>query len=290
VSPRAAALWVLAALAITLATNNPVYRLLVVLAAVNVLAAAPAGRRRLRPLLAFVAASGALAVASNALLSHSGAHVLSRVLDPVPGIGGPVTLEALVDGVVIAAGVAASMTAAAVLAVSGDATDLVDAVPQVLHRSGAAVALALRMAPGLWRSFVAVREAQQVRGVRVRGLGGLRHVLVPVTLSALEDSLATAEAMDARGFGSGRRRVAFAAPWRRRDTLFAGGALAAAAAFIALHVGGLAGDWAVFPALGTLSVNPLAVVACALLVLPALWPSRAQAGTALSSGAAAAPA
>ena len=271
---RAVAAWCAAALLIALVTNNPVYRVLVLLAALNLLAARRRQGTRLRPVLLGIVVATVIALGINVLLSHGGVHVLARVPDAVPGFGGPLTLEAAAFGLAIGVGLAAAVAAAAALPMLSDATELIDALPAALHRTGAALAMTLGLVPGLWHSFVAVREAQLLRGVRMRGVRGIRYVMVPVTLTAMERSLQLAEAMDARAFGSGPRTRAYAAPWSLADRATVVAAAVAAVLFVGLRGAGLAADWKVFPALSTPAVSPLAVLACALLLTPALLPKR----------------
>ena len=92
-SARATASWSAAAMVIVIAGNNPVYRVLVALAAVNLLLAARRPGRSIRGLLLLVLVAGLFSITLNLLLSHGGTHVLARLPTWLPGIGGPVSLE-----------------------------------------------------------------------------------------------------------------------------------------------------------------------------------------------------
>ena len=92
-------------------------------------------------------------------------------------------------------------------------------------KSSLVVSLATRMIPATARDLSNAREVQQMRGVNFSS-GGFRErlrkyswLLEVLLLSSLEGSLATAEAMQARGFGSGRRTCYSRELVRPRDYL-----------------------------------------------------------------------
>lgn len=147
-----------------------------------------------------------------------GTHVLFTLPQiPLPdwavgvSIGGPVTAETILaafyDGLRLAT-LIACVGAANVLA---DARRLLRSVPNALHEIGAALVVALTVAPQLVESVLRVRRARRLRGGRSSGLRALPSLLLPVLADALDRSLALAAAMDARGYG----RVA-AVPVRTR--------------------------------------------------------------------------
>jgi energy-coupling factor transporter transmembrane protein EcfT len=194
-----------------------------------------------------------------------------RDRDQIPAIGGALTLESMAYGAGIGLGVAAAVTAAAPLSLIMEPLDLVESLPGWLHRTGAAVATSLRMVPATARSFAAVREAQALRGVRLRGVTAFRNVLVPVTLTTLESSIQLAAAMEARGFGSGPRTQAFAMRWSAIDIVVVVVSIFSAVTFIVLRLTGAALDW--IPLTAPTALIP-AVLACILLLAPAVTRSN----------------
>jgi len=94
------------------------------------------------------------------------------------------------------------------------------------------VATSLNLVSGFGRTFGAVRDAQRMRGWRPRGLRSWNEVLVPVVLTAIEDSVLLAEAMEARGFGAGHRTSYSGTGWSRRDVAVAAASVGAAVLFI----------------------------------------------------------
>ena len=267
---RALAVWSAAAVAIAVATTNPVYRGVVVLCALNLVLARGRPGVRLRPLLVSVALATAVATVVSLLLSHTGAHPLLQLPPGVPAIGGAITVEALVFGVVTGLGIAAAVLAVAPLTLVVEPHDLIDALPTALARSGAAIATALSLIPATTRGAAEIRDAQRMRGWRPNRVRDWPHVAVPVVLTAVDSSIALAEAMEARGWGAGPRT--HFTPLRRSgfDVAVALAALFAAAGFLALRATGAVPDWYPFPTIPPLAVNPAALGCCLLLVLPAL--------------------
>jgi energy-coupling factor transport system permease protein len=274
VNARAVAAWSLACLVIALATTNPAYRGLVLLAALVVVVAG-AGLRRSRRLLQAAAVAALLATGFNFLLSHLGSDVLFTVPAAVPALGGPYTVEAVAFGLVTGVTLAAAILAVAPLSLLLEPDQVVDALPGFLARTGSAVAAALTLVPNLATSFTAVAEAQRLRGWRPRGPRSWTEVVMPVVLTTIEDSLQLAESMEARGFGSGPRTYLRPPRMAAGDWLVVAAAAAAVAGFLLSRLAGWAADWYAYPSLQPPTVAPLPVLACLLLALPALtWPSR----------------
>jgi len=271
---RALALWSLAALTVTLSTTNPVYRALVVVAALNVIVTLRRPSARLKPLLMVVAVGAATATLLTFGVSHTGTHVLFALPSGVPALGGAFTLESLVFGAVSGLGVAAAVLSAAPLSLVVEPHELVDALPRALSRSGAAVATAINLLPALARSATEIRDAQRMRGLHTTRLGGAAHVAVPVVLTAVEDSVRLAEAMEARGYASATRTHYSTAHWNGLDVCTALATLAAAITFLVLRVTGAVADWYPFPTFTVPAADTVAVLACLLLAAPALRSRR----------------
>jgi energy-coupling factor transport system permease protein len=270
IAPRAWLIWSLAAVTVALSTNNPVYRGLVALAALDVLLTWLPQGRRLRPLAITVAVAAGFAVLVNVLAAHAGVDVLARLPADWPLIGGNLTLETLAFGGALGLGLVAALLAVAPLSMVLEPHDVVDAMPAPLERTGIAVATSLNLVSGLGRTFGAVRDAQRMRGWRPRGLRSWNEVLVPVVLTAIEDSVLLAEAMEARGFGAGRRTSYAGSAWRRWDLAVVAAALIAVGLFVGLRLAGAAIDWYPYPTIYLPPINPALVAGCVALALPAL--------------------
>jgi energy-coupling factor transport system permease protein len=281
VNARAVALWSLAALTVALLTTNPVYRALVALVAANVLLRQLPTGRSLRPLAIGLAAAAGFSVLLNLLLAHSGNDVLARLPAWLPGVGGIVTAESAAFGLSAALGLVAAVLAVVPLSLLLDAADVADALPGALAATGTALAAALNLVPALGRTFTAIREAQTMRGWRPRGPRSWAQVLVPAALTAVEDAVQLAEAMEARAYGAGRRRTRLpGSGWTAFDATVVAGAAAAAGAFAGARLLGLVADWYPYPELTAPPVQPALVAAVLLLAIPLLrrWSRQPSTG------------
>ena len=275
-APRAWLAWSLAAVTVALISSNPVYRGLVALVALNVVLAWRPPGRRLRPLAVALVLAAALAALINLLFSHTGAGVIARLPDWLPLVGGPVTVESAAYGATVGLGLVAALLAVAPLSTVLHAHEVVDALPAPLERTGIAVATSLNLVSGFGRTFTEVSDAQRMRGWKPRGIRSWNEVLVPVVLTAIEDSVRLAEAMEARAFGAGRRSSFASSPWDVRSVAVTLGALASAGIFVAARLAGLEMDWYPYPTLALPEVEPLLVVACLPLALPAFGGSSRE--------------
>ena len=271
-NPRALGAWSFAGMTIALATGNPVYRVLVLLCALNVLVALRRPDVRLRGLIVALLVAAAIAIVVTTLASHTGDHVLVLLPSAIPVVGGPLTIEAVLFGASTGAGIAAAVLAAAPLSLVLEPHALVDALPGALARTGAAIGTALNLIPGIARSTVEIRDAQRMRGWRPRRVREWPDLAVPVVLTALEGSISLAEAMEARGYGSGTRTHFTDQVWRAQDVVVAIATPVAAALFVALRVIGVIGDWYPFPEVTLPPVDLIGVLCCLVLALPVvLW-------------------
>jgi energy-coupling factor transport system permease protein len=271
---RAVAAWSACCLFIVLSTTNPVYKVMVLAAALSALAAG-AGLRRIRGLLVAVLFIAAFATLLNFVSAHLGATVLFALPAQIPALGGPYTLEALVFGASAGITIAAAILAAAPFSVLLDSHEVMDALPAPLSRTGVAIASSLNLVPAVATSFVEVTEAQRLRGWRPRGPRSWMEVVVPVVLTSVEGSIQLAESMEARGFGSGARTTMAAHALRRSDWLLLAASGLALAGFAAARAAGWAADWFAYPTLTVPTIHPWPIAACLLLFAPVLvWRSR----------------
>lgn len=140
------------------------------------------------------------------------------------------------------------------------------------YKSGLMAAMATRLFPAVVRDMANAREVQELRGVdfntgslsvRVRKYAWIyRTVLV----STLEGSWQTAEAMQARAFGSGPRSCYNRELFRPRDLISLVLSLLALIVSIYSKMQGY-GDFHYYPRLGPLLENPMAAVCLGLILI-----------------------
>lgn len=273
-SARAVAAWSAACMFIVLSSSNPVYKGLVLAAALIAIGAA-AGLRRMRPLLLGVSLIAIVATFLNFVSAHLGSTVLISLPAQVPILGGDYTLEALAFGAVGGLTIAAAILAASPFSLLLASHDVIDAMPAALSRTGAAVAASVNLVPVVAASFVQVSEAQRLRGWRPRGPRSWAEIVVPVVLTSVEGSIQLAESMEARGYGAGPRTLAGSVRMTRGDWMIVAASALAVASFVVARAAGWAADWYAYPSLSFPQVDPRPVVSCLLLFAPVMvWRSR----------------
>lgn len=243
--PAALLSYLAALLLLPLALEHPLY--LAGLLLVGLFAAAVSGA--LRGWLSYLAVglwAALLVMLLNPLLSGEGETVLfSLPALPLPG-GRSITLEALCYGAVMAVRLLAVITAFSLYNTQVHPDKMTALLSRVAWKSALLISLSTRMIPMLARELGSAREVQQMRGVdfssgnlrrRLQKYGRLLELLL---ISSLEGSLQTAEAMQARAYGCGRRSSYFHEPVRPRDYLCFLGSLSALLLAVYARVRGFA--------------------------------------------------
>jgi energy-coupling factor transport system permease protein len=197
-------LWALTTLVTASSTRNPLYVIVLLLIATVVGGACAAGEGRRAPLspLRFAMIAVPLSALFNGLTVHFGDTVLFHLPGWLPLLGGAVTLEALTFGAVNGLTLTAIFSAFAVFNQVTPVRDLIKLTPRAFHEGGVVLSIALTFIPQTTRSLQRIREAQAVRGHRVRGIRDWLPIVVPLLVSGLERAMGLAETMVARGYGA----------------------------------------------------------------------------------------
>ncbi len=198
--PRAWVAWLLGTAALISLTRNPLILLTAALAVGVVRAALPGDRGRLTiPVGRFALLVIPLAALYNLLMAHSGATVLVRLPGSWPLVGGPLTLEALTYGALTGLTLVLLLATFTAFREALSARALVRLIPRAFGALTLVSAIALTYVPSVLDQLAAVREAQAVRGHRVRGVRDWIPLAVPLLVGGLERALNLAESMTARG-------------------------------------------------------------------------------------------
>jgi energy-coupling factor transport system permease protein len=131
-------------------------------------------------------------------------------------VGGAITLEGVVAGAASALGLLVLIALFATFNLRVNQAQLLRLTPAFVYEAGLIVSIALTFVPQMLISGQEIREAQLVRGHRMRRARDLLPYLMALLTTGLERSFQLAESMEARGFGNAR-----ALP-RGRDLLFKG--------------------------------------------------------------------
>lgn len=202
--PLAWLAWLAAAVLPALSTRNPLYLSLTLLAVGITYVAAGQRSELARNWGAFVRFGAWLwlfTIPFTMLTSHHGAIVLFRLPATWPVVGGPITLEAFLYGLTGGLALITLLLAFATFNVAVDQARLLRMTPGFVYQAGVVAGIAVAFVPQMVASWQAIREAQQVRGHKVRGVRDLLPLLLPLLVTALERAMQLAESMEARGFG-----------------------------------------------------------------------------------------
>ena len=213
-------IWLVTAVVMGLTTSNPLY-LALILAAVWVdfqalaqhSATAPTWQPLIRLMLFLVVVSSLL----NPLLVHEGETILFHLPEwtllvgpdrrlALFALGGRVTLEALAYGLTKGLGLLCIVMAFATFNVIVDTSRLLRSLPRFMYQTGLVTSIAVSFVPQTVLALRQIREAQMVRGHRFSGIRDLLPLFMPLLTTGFERALQLAESMEARGFGSQRRR------------------------------------------------------------------------------------
>jgi len=188
-------------------TRNPLY-LSILLGVVAIQYAWASQRhpegRGWRTLLRIVLFLALLVIPFNALNVHIGRHVLFRLPSNWPLIGGNITLEAVVWGASTALGLLVLITLFATLNLQIDQAQLLRLTPAFIYEAGLVVSIALAFIPQMMVSAREIRQAQLIRGHRMRRLRDMLPLIMALLTTGLERSFQLAESMESRGFGNVR--------------------------------------------------------------------------------------
>lgn len=227
--------------------THPVY-ILTLLLLVVLLVALNRELRSLIRMLKFFLPLSLLYALMNPLFSHRGSHILFYIWDQ------PVTLESITYGIfstvnllvilVLFISYNAVMTPARFLYLFGS----------LFPKISLLIVMAMRFVPLLKRRLAEIAAVQKTKGIdvgqgslRKRITDGMKLLQILLTL-CLEEALQTADAMKAKGYGSGPRGRYEEFAMRPRDWVLLGLLLALFASCVAFRLLGY-GTYRIFPAL-----------------------------------------
>jgi energy-coupling factor transport system permease protein len=272
--PAASAAYVAAVAFAALVVVNPIQ--VAILLGVIVALLAAAGRLHASlPYVRVALAVGLFLAILNPFFSRGGLDVIWQADLWIFEI--TLTLQGLVYGVTTALRLTAVVLAFALFNVALEPDDQLGLMSRFSFRSGLVLSLATRLLPVLSRDGSHIADAQRARGMELdrgdrRTRAAARLPLLGALLTrSLERAVDVAAAMEARGYGSGRRsRWLHRRPWRAADVALAGGALLAAVALLAGLLRGAVG-YGFFPLLDdpwAQLTDPWWVVTVVALVVP----------------------
>ncbi len=206
--PLAWTAWIAAIVVILTLTRNPLYLALVIgLIALVLWRRAPMPAQDGHSIALSPLRFGLIVVTTAALFNVAMVHVGTTVLFSLPAwiplLGGPWTLEALVYGALNGVALAGLFAGFTVINRVLPVRSVLRLVPRAYYPVAVVMSIAVTFVPTTLQQIQQIREAQAVRGHRLRGMRSWLPLVIPLLEGGMERSLQLAEAMMARGFASG---------------------------------------------------------------------------------------
>jgi len=200
--PRAWLLWGLAMSLVPMLGRNPyplIAGLIVALTVRSTMSGRDgAGWGRLLKLAAIFAVIGVL---FNLVTYHGGDREIAVVPGWVPIAGGPLTVNAVVYGVLSGLALVLLVTVWSTIAQHIDWSDIVRLTPASLSGITIAGSIAFTLVPKTIEAFTDIREAQAMRGFRARSPRDIVPFVTPLLTTGLERAVTLSEALESRGYG-----------------------------------------------------------------------------------------
>jgi energy-coupling factor transport system permease protein len=238
--PRAWIIWAVAASLPPLVGRNPWPLAATLLATLGVWATWSVGTAgaRWRPLLRLGLVFGAVSVLFNLLTAHIGDRPIAALPESWPVIGGVLTLNALIYGLLSAMAIFSLVAVSATLGATLDWSATIRLLPERMAALAVAGSVAWSYLPRTTAAFAEIREAQMARGYRPRGIRDAAPLVIPLLAGGLERAMITAEALEARAFGAPLAPELTPHPWQVASLLV--GLVAALTGAFCLALGQLA--------------------------------------------------
>ncbi|MEO8541456.1 MAG: energy-coupling factor transporter transmembrane component T [bacterium] len=210
-TPAAWMAWVMLVMVVALATTNPLYLAILLLAVLLVAALAPRtgiGVTSFRALVVFGIAMFGISVAVATINGNYGDHILFTVPGPaIPEwlgglrLGGPVSAEGLAAAAIRGFAILCVLFAFGVFNGAVSPHRVLRSTPAALFHASLVVTVGLTLLPSSIEDLRRIREMRALRGAR-GGLRDLPALVVPAVIGGLERSMRLAEAMEARGYAA----------------------------------------------------------------------------------------
>jgi energy-coupling factor transport system permease protein len=203
--PRAWAMWAAAASLPALLARNPWPMTAVLVAVIGVRIAwaeEMTSTRSWNVFLRLALIFATVSVVFNVLTVRAGDRVIARLPDGLPIIGGEISLNAAVYGILSGLALVLLVMIGSTVSALLDWSAVVRMLPESMTSIAVAGSIAFAFIPQTAIAYGEIREAQTARGHRVRGARDLLPILVPLIGSGLDRAITLAESLESRGFGA----------------------------------------------------------------------------------------
>jgi len=202
-------LWLGANLTLLLSTRNPIYLFICIVGylvsgfRISTQSQAKSWvKNNFRFLLAMILLSALI----NGLFSHMGNKIILSLPERWWLIGGDITLESLVFGAINGSVIGSLYLLFNIINMSLSVKQITRLIPRAFHPIAMTVTISLTFFPSIKQRAQEIKEAQMIRGNRMKKIKDWLPIFVPLLVSSLERAIQLSEAMTARGFHSQENR------------------------------------------------------------------------------------
>lgn len=267
--------WVICISMVALIFNHPIYLILLFLSTIPLVITARVWREWAAS-MKFTLYLCLMIVVINVLVSYHGAHILWQAPFRIPVVGVPIiTLEALFFGVGMSLRLLTIISAFAILTLTIHPDDIMQALLKIKmpYKSILVISLSTRFVPTLVDDAKMISDIQRSRGLEldrgnlVQRIKRRSAVIIPLLSNSLDRTVQVAEAMEARAFGSGEKRVFYKVlNLHRLDILMLVFNCLPVVLAVLLRWQGM-GDYQYYPTLGKIGLNGIEWSMLALVLI-----------------------
>jgi energy-coupling factor transport system permease protein len=279
-SPLVKLAWGGGLVVLSLIFSHPIYILILFLSIIPLVKLAGVGREWAST-LKLALWLGLSIIVINALFSYHGDHVLLSAPFRLPAAGQPViTLEAIAYGAVMALKLAVIISVFSLINLTVHPDDIMAVLLKMRlpYKSVLVTSLSTRFVPCLVEDIGRISDGYRSRGVQLDAGGWFKRVknrakiTTALLANSLDRSVQVAEAMEARAFGSGQKRVFYKEiNISKIDAMTLVVGLLPLAAGIAVRVMGF-GDYQYYPSLSAIGSGGWLMPVIILLLPAAIVP------------------
>lgn len=150
--------------------------------------------------LRFLAAMILISSIINTLFAHTGQTVLLTLPDQWILIGGDITLESLMYGVINGFVIGSLYITFNIINLALSIKQLTNLIPRAFYPVAMVITIALTFFPSIQRRAREIKEAQIIRGNPMKHISDWLPLFLPLLVTSLENAFQLSESMTARGF------------------------------------------------------------------------------------------
>lgn len=198
-------IWLMTCMFFILSNRNPFY-LTVILIGLLVLGSQLAQKKGHPSWLAnnirFLGTMILLSAVVNALFIHRGNTVIFKLPESWLLIGGKITFESLVFGMINGFVIGSLYIAFNIFNLALSIQQITGLIPKVFNPIAITISIALTFFPSIQQRAREIKEAQMIRGNQMKRIVDWLPLLLPLLITSLENAFLLSESMSARGYHS----------------------------------------------------------------------------------------